>query len=107
MLRRESPELPSECVITKAEWKSAWVTLNYKKIKEGKIPKIIPDETPSLDTVVKWIAQLGGWIGRKGDGEPGVMSIAKGWQRIESGAMMWETMNEGQKKPTSEDVGNS
>lgn len=93
MLRRESPELPSECVITTAEWKSAWVTLNYKKIKEGKIPKEIPEEMPSLDMVIKWIAQLGGWIGRKGDGEPGVMSIAKGWQRIESGAMMWETMS--------------
>ena len=94
MLRRESPELPADCVITTAEWKSAWVTLNYKKIKEKKIPNKIPDKVPSLDTVIKWIAQLGGWIGRKGDGEPGVMSIAKGWQRIESGAMMWETMNE-------------
>lgn len=94
MLRRESPELPADCVITTAEWKSAWVTLNYKKIKEKKIPNKIPDEVPSLDTVIKWIAQLGGWIGRKGDGEPGVMSIAKGWQRIESGAIMWETMNE-------------
>jgi hypothetical protein len=94
MLRRESPELPADCAITTAEWKSAWVTLNYKKIKEKKIPNKIPDETPSLDTVIKWIAQLGGWIGRKGDGEPGVMSISKGWQRIESGAMMWETMNE-------------
>lgn len=94
MLRRESPELPADCVITTAEWKSAWVTLNYKKIKEKKIPNKIPEEVPTLDTVIKWIAQLGGWIGRKSDGEPGVMSIAKGWQRIESGAMMWETMNE-------------
>lgn len=94
MLKREAPDLSSECVITTAEWKSAWVTLNYKKIKEKKIPNKIPDEVPSLDTVIKWIAQLGGWIGRKGDGNPGVMSIAKGWQRIESGAMMWETMNE-------------
>lgn len=93
MLRRESPELRCDCVITTAEWKSAWVTLNYKKIKDGKIPKNIPEEVPNLDTVVKWIGQLGGWIGRKGDGEPGILSIAKGWQRIESGAMMWETMN--------------
>lgn len=94
MLRRECPDLPADCVITTSEWKSAWVTLNFKKIKEKKIPNKIPDEVPSLDTVIKWIAQLGGWIGRKGDGEPGVMSVAKGWQRIESGAMMWETMNE-------------
>ncbi|NOT80218.1 MAG: hypothetical protein HOP07_14585 [Bacteriovoracaceae bacterium] len=52
---------------------------------------------------MKWIAQLGGWLGRKGDGEPGVMSIAKGWQRIESGAMMWETMNDQCKKPTTDE----
>jgi hypothetical protein len=101
MLKRESPELPADCVITTAEWKSAWVTLNYKKIKEKKIPNKIPEKVPTLDTVIKWIAQLGGWLGRNGDGEPGVMSIAKGWQRIESGAMMWETMNDQNEKPTT------
>ncbi|NOT79044.1 MAG: IS4 family transposase [Bacteriovoracaceae bacterium] len=103
MLRRESSELPADCIITTAEWKSAWVTLNYKKIKEKKIPNQIPEKVPTLDTVIKWIAQLGGWLGRKGDGEPGVMSIAKGWQRIESGAMMWETMNDQCKKPTTDE----
>jgi hypothetical protein len=42
-----------------------------------------------------------GRLARKGDGEPGVMSIAKGWQRIESGAMMLETMNDQNKKTTT------
>ena len=29
-------------------------------------------------TCVRWIAQLGGFIGRKGDGEPGVKTIWRG-----------------------------
>jgi hypothetical protein len=32
--------------------------------------------------VVRWIASLGGFLGRKGDGEPGIMTLWRGWKRL-------------------------
>ncbi len=39
-------------------------------------------EPPSLNEVLRLIAQLGGFLGRKSDGEPGVKTIWQGLQRI-------------------------
>jgi len=36
----------------------------------------------SLNTVVRLIASFGGFLGRKGDGEPGVKTIWTGLQRV-------------------------
>ena len=35
-----------------------------------------------LDDVIRLIAQLGGFLGRKGDGEPGVKTLWLGLQRL-------------------------
>lgn len=32
---------------------------------------------------ILWIGQLGGFLGRKGDKEPGPTAIWKGWQRLQ------------------------
>ena len=44
--------------------------------------KPIPKQPPSLDTVVPLIASFGGFVGRKGDGEPGFKTIWIGLQRV-------------------------
>ena len=41
-----------------------------------------PDKPPRLNTVLRLVAQLGGFLGRKGDGEPGVKTIWLGLQRV-------------------------
>jgi hypothetical protein len=38
---------------------------------------------------VRWIAQLGGFLGRKGDGEPGVKTIWQGLRRLHDIAQTW------------------
>jgi len=38
---------------------------------------------------VRWIAQLGGFLARKGDGEPGVQTIWRGLRRLEDIAATW------------------
>ncbi|MBX7221087.1 MAG: hypothetical protein K1Y36_14155 [Blastocatellia bacterium] len=38
---------------------------------------------------VRWIAQLGGFLARKGDGEPDVTTIWRGWQRLTDIAETW------------------
>ena len=60
-LGRSLPELPADLVFETDEWQAAYV-LNKKKP---------PKTPPSLNAVVRLIAQLGGFLGRKSDGEPG------------------------------------
>lgn len=40
----------------------------YTKIKKT---KDYPDTPPTIREAVRWIAQLGGFLARKGDGKPG------------------------------------
>ena len=44
--------------------------------------KPIPETPPPLNTVIRLIASFGGFLGRKGDGEPGVKTIWIGLQRV-------------------------
>ncbi len=44
--------------------------------------KHVPDKPPQLNEVLRLIAQLGGFLARKGDGEPGVKTIWLGLQRV-------------------------
>lgn len=44
--------------------------------------KPLPKAPPRLKTVIRLIAGLGGFLGRKGDGEPGVKTIWPGRQRV-------------------------
>ena len=37
---------------------------------------------PTVHQALRWIAQLGGFLNRKNDGEPGVTVIWRGWQRL-------------------------
>ncbi len=54
------------------EWRAAFV-LNKKKP---------PNSSPRLNEVVCLVAMLGGFVARKGDGEPGVKTIWQGLQRV-------------------------
>ncbi|MFN9749200.1 MAG: IS4 family transposase [Burkholderiales bacterium] len=71
-LGRQLPELPAELFFEEIEWQSAFI-LNRKKP---------PAKPPSLNTVVRLIAQLGGFLARKHDGEPGVKTICLGLREI-------------------------
>lgn len=41
-----------------------------------------PEAPPRLNEVVRLVAKLGGFLARKGDGEPGVKTIWIGLQRV-------------------------
>ena len=38
---------------------------------------------------MRWIAQLGGFLGRRSDGEPGVTVLWHGWQKLANYAQMY------------------
>ena len=45
-------------------------------------PPRSPDDPPRLSQCLFWIAQLGGFWGRKSDGEPGARTIWRGLRRL-------------------------
>ena len=71
-LGRTLPELPADLLLETQEWHAAFI-LNKKKP---------PKEVPQLNTVLRLIAQRGGFLARKGDGEPGAKTIWLGMQDV-------------------------
>jgi Transposase DNA-binding/Transposase Tn5 dimerisation domain len=76
-LARAQPELPATGLFSKEE-------LDALHIRVHKTPT--PTQPPSLREAVRMIGRLGGHLGRKGDGEPGVTVLWRGW------ASMYETI---------------
>jgi len=50
------------------------------------------DERP-FRQAVRWIAQLGGFLGRKHDGAPGVKTIWRRWQRLQDIGYTWQLLH--------------
>ena len=86
-LGREIPDLPCTVFFEEAEWK-ALVTYKTKN-------PIPPKKTPTLREAMRMVASLGGFLGRKSDGEPGTKSLWLGLQQLDVMTEMWKiTMSE-------------
>jgi hypothetical protein len=71
-LGRQCPELPCDLVFDTKEWQAIYLVSTQTKA---------PRQVPSLNAVLRMIASMGGFLGRKGDGEPGPQTIWIGLQR--------------------------
>jgi Transposase Tn5 dimerisation domain/Transposase DNA-binding len=80
MLGRECPDLPCDIALDDDEWRSVYATVQKQP------PPAVP---PSMKTMVGLIASLGGWLGRKCDGEPGPKAMWVGMQRMTDLALGW------------------
>lgn len=69
---RIHPDLDAALMFSAEEWQAAYILAK----------KPVPDKPPGVREVVRRIAGLGGFIGRKSDGEPGVKTLWLGWQRV-------------------------
>ena len=85
-INRCQPDWPCTAVLTDIEWEALYMRIHKSKR--------LPDEVPTTHQAVRWIAQLGGFLGRKSDGEPGVTTIWRGWQRLQDLAATWEIVKE-------------
>jgi hypothetical protein len=72
---RVAPELPCTAVLEDDEWQALFVVSSRR-------PGRLPEKTPTVREAVRMIAMLGGFLGRKNDGEPGVQSIWRGFRRL-------------------------
>nr|WP_328988018.1 IS4 family transposase [Thiorhodovibrio winogradskyi] len=73
MLGRECPEMPCDAVFAEEEWKAVYL------VTQRQAP---PEQPPPLDTMVRMVASLGGFLNRKCDGFPGPKTLWIGLQRI-------------------------
>ena len=78
---RCSPDSSCEPVLEPHEWQALYATIHHRTY-----PHATP---PTLAEIVRWIAQLGGFLGRKGDGEPGVKVLWRGLSRLHDIAQTW------------------
>ena len=69
---RTQPDLDASSLLTNEECQAAYVLAK----------KPIPKSPPTLREVIRQIAMLGGFLGRKGDGEPGVKTLWQGFIRV-------------------------
>jgi len=71
-LGRACPELPADLLFETEEWQAAYLLHD----------KPVPKTPPPLQEVVRLVASLSGFLGRKGDGEPGARTIWDGLEQI-------------------------
>lgn len=72
-LARVEPQLPATEVFSKEEIEALHVRM-YKALP--------PATAPTLREVVRLIGRIGGHLGRKCDGEPGMTVLWRGWMRL-------------------------
>jgi hypothetical protein len=72
-LARVQPETPATEVFSAAELEALHVRLTKT---------LPPPNPPTLREAVRMIGRLGGHLGRKGDGEPGLTVLWRGWMRL-------------------------
>ncbi|MFL5801847.1 MAG: IS4 family transposase [Roseiflexaceae bacterium] len=84
MLARAAPDAPCTVLLDDDEWQGLYCRIQRVALA--------PERPPSLRQAVRWIAQLGGFQGRKRDGEPGVAVLWKGFQQLVHSAAMYRIM---------------
>lgn len=86
-LGRNCPDIDCEVVFEPPEWKSVWMAVHRKAP---------PQTPPRLDTMVRLIAQLGGYVNRPNRKDPpGPQTVWLGMQRMQDLAWAWETFGPG------------
>ena len=92
-LGREIPDLPCTVYFDEDEWKALQVRVTGKPTPSA--------QPPSLREAMRMVAALGGFLGRKGDGEPGTQTLWLGLQRLDDLTVMWKILAPKQPPPVS------
>jgi hypothetical protein len=85
-LGREVPDVPCSVFFEEAEWKALMVFTTKNPVP--------PKEPPTLREAIRLVATLGGFLGRKRDGEPGTQTTWIGLQRLDDITAMWRVISD-------------
>ena len=78
---RLEPDSPADRWFSTEEWQALYCYVNQCAGA--------PQEPPSISQMVGWLAQLGGFLGRKSDGQPGNTTLWRGLQRLKDITAAW------------------
>lgn len=73
-LMRSQPDAPATTMLAPHELQALYYFHHRRPLPAN--------DMPSVEQATRWIAQLGGFLNRKGDGNPGVTVLWRGWQRL-------------------------
>lgn len=73
-LARTRPDAPASLILSDDAWR-VLLTVHYPH-------RPLPPEPPTIHEAIRLIARLGGFLARKGDGEPGVKTIWRGFRHL-------------------------
>ncbi|HCA28833.1 MAG TPA: IS4 family transposase [Ruminococcaceae bacterium] len=73
-LARENPESSCETMFQEEEWRVLYRIANKTSN--------CPEKAPTIKEAVDYVAKLGGFLGRKGDGDPGAKVIWRGLKEL-------------------------
>jgi len=73
---RTEPSAPCTVVLSEDEWKVLWAYVHDEPLARAHSP-------PTIYEAVRMIGRLGGHLGRKCDGMPGVRSLWRGWRDLQ------------------------
>jgi hypothetical protein len=82
---RATPDAPCTVAVSEAAWQALLATSQRSLV--------LPVTPPSLRTVVRLLARLGGFLGRRGDGEPGVQTLWRGVRRLHDLETTWQLLH--------------
>ncbi|MDO8706213.1 MAG: IS4 family transposase [Sulfuricaulis sp.] len=83
-LGREVPHLPATVYFEEAEWKALCAYSTKKPLP--------PPQPPTLGKAIHMVAQLGGFRGRKSDGDPGAEVMWRGLQHLDDITETWRVL---------------
>lgn len=83
---RARPEAPCSVVFATDEWRLLAAMFPQLAQPSG--------QPPTLGKVVRQIAQLGGFLSRQGDGQPGVKTLWRGLKRLEDRVMTYRFLRD-------------
>jgi hypothetical protein len=72
-VEQTQPDAPCTMVFSDVEWRVIAVLVDMSP----------PARPPSVRTVLRWLAQIGGFAGRRADGPPGPLVLMRGWLRVQ------------------------
>jgi hypothetical protein len=84
MLARALPNQPCTLLLDEDQWRALYCVTHTTSQP--------PAQPPTLRQAVRWIAKLGGFLGRKGDGEPGIKYLWQGLQRLFDMTIMYRAL---------------
>jgi len=86
-LGQACPDLPCTAVFTPVEWQAVYL-IYYDTL---------PATPPTLQEMLHLVARSGGFVGRAGDGQPGIQTVWLGFQRAHDYALAYQRFGPGRR----------